>query len=360
MKKQYEDTEFDTQLQNLSTDFLWKNKHQQELKNRILTDMEKLQFNARRKNHTLCKKIQKRSLTVRLAYSAMGLLLLFGLLIGSAFVSPVMAEVVSKVPYLNKLFQSEPVNRVIWKELEESGYKIVGVSGNPSHILISIEGSEQYYQNIRGEVKEIAANVLKLNDYDAYTIEVKRQIDKVPSISKEEKYIDESLSEIYGELIEFQFNLLSQSYSHPSPNSQDVIIEIDVPNTENRVEEIIEIYSKKLEAKNIESSSITINKMDTVQKEKEAKWADIVHVIFSGLTAKEEFNVTDVAYAYESASLQIIVKTSIAGSKKDASQKVYLIEQTIKEFLNSREVKDKVNGEPYSIIIKSKDKQIIN
>lgn len=360
MKKQYEDTEFDSQLKNLNTDFLWKHKQQQELKNRILTDMEKLQFNESRKSLTIFKKIQKRSLTARLAYSGIALVLLFGLLIGSAFVSPAMAEVVSKVPYLNKLFQSEPINRVIWRELEEDGYKIVGVSGNPSHILISIEGSEQYYQKIRGEVKEIAAKVLKLNDYDTYTIEVKRQIDKVPSISEEDKYIEESLSEIYDELIKLQFNLLSQSYSHPSPNSRDVIIEIDVPNTENRVEEIKEIYNKKLEAKNIESYSIQINKIDTVQKEKEAKWADIVHVIFSGLTAKEEFNVTDVAYAYQSESLQIIVKTSIDGSEKDSTQKVHLIEQTINEFLNSRELKEKINGEPYNIIIKGKDKQIIN
>ncbi|MFT8322948.1 MAG: DUF4030 domain-containing protein [Bacillus sp. (in: firmicutes)] len=358
MKRKFEDADFDSSLKDLDSHFIWKKKQMLELKNRILTDIETLEINRSNKNLIKLKNNNKKSVTDRLVYSGFALVLLFSLFIGSAFVSPAMAEVVSKIPYLSKLFESEPINRVIWMELEEKGYMIVGVSGNPNHILISIDGSEQYFQNVRGEVKEIAAKILKSNDYDTYTIKVNRQIDKVPSVSERDKYMGESLNEIHEELIKLQFNVISQAYSYSSPDSPNVIIEIDVPNTENRIEEIKEIYSKKLEAKNIDSYSIKINKIDTVQKEKELEWENIVHVIYSGLTAKEEYKVTGVSY--QSSPRQIIINTAIDGSEKDAPKKVIHIEQTIKEFLNSKEIKEKINGEPYKIIIKSKDNQKIN
>ncbi|MDP1420085.1 DUF4030 domain-containing protein [Peribacillus simplex] len=301
------------------------------------------------------------SLGRKFTYSVCSVALLFTLFIGSAFFSPAMAEVVSKIPYLSKIFHSEPINRIIWGELEEKGYEINGVSGNASHILIKLNGSEQYFQDVHEEVKEIAAKILKSNEYDRYTIKVKREIDiEVPPTSEREKAIGEALNRINDQLIKLNFNVLSYGASYPSENSNKVIIEIDVPNTEKRIEEIKEITNEILRVKNIESYSIKINKIDLIQREKEAKWSEIFPTIYEGLTARSEYKVTGLTYSFHPAPLQIIISTSIYSSDKDAPEKVHIIEKTINEFLNSKEIKSKIDGEPYKIIIRSKDKQKIN
>lgn len=360
MKEQYEDPDFNKSLKKLNSDLMWKTKQKKDLKNRILNSIDKLESPVRNKNPILLTRIKKVSLIRKLTYSGITVVILFGLFIGSAFISPAMAEVVSKIPYLSKIFHSEPINQIIWEELEGRGYEVVGVSGNASHILISLNGSEQYVQGVHGKVKEIATKILKSNEYDAYTIEVERQIDVVPPTSGRDKAIKETMKGVYEQLIKLQFNVLSHGYSYPSPNSNNVIIEIDVPNTEKRIEEIKEIINESFREKNIESYSIKVNKIDLVQKEKEAKWAEIFPAIYEGLTAKKEYKVTGFAYSFHPAPLQIIIKTSINSSDKDAPEKVHIIEKTIKDFLNSKEIKSKIDGEPYQIIIRSKDKQKLN
>lgn len=194
-----------------------------------------------------------------------------------------MAEVASKIPYLNKIFHSEPINRTIWRELEQKGYKIAGLGGTGKHIFISIDGSEQYFQDVHEDVEEIAANILKTNDYDRYKIKVERQIDKpVPSIPEREQAIGEALEKSYNHLIKLQFNVLSHGYQQPSPNSDKVIIHIDIPNTEKRIEEIKKIVNESLKAKNIDTYDIKINKIDLAQREKEANWDEIFPVIIDG------------------------------------------------------------------------------
>lgn len=70
--------------------------------------------------------------------------------------------------------------------------------------------------------------------------------------------------------------------------------------------------------------------------------------------------MTGFAYSFHPAPLQIIIKTSIKVSDKDADEKVRIIEETINEFLSSEDIQSKIDGEPYEIIIRSKDQQRIN
>ena len=137
-------------------------------------------------------------------------------------------------------------------------------------------------------------------------------------------------------------------------------MDIDIPNTEKRVEEIKEIINENLREKNVDSYSIKINKIDLSQREKETKWNEIFHVIIEGLTAKKEYKVTGFVYSFHPANLQIIIKTSIKASDKDADEKVQIIEDTINEFINSEEIQNKIAGEPYKIIIRGEDKERIN
>lgn len=362
MKRQVEETDFEDSLKKLNSDLKWKTNRKQELKNRIITDIDSLEAKGNSQNFFLTARKKKSRVIRSLSYSGFALLIVVGLFIGSAFISPAIAEIAAKIPYLNKIFHSEPLNQTILRILEEKGYHISGLGGNSGHLYITIDGSEQYFQDVREEVEEIAVNIIKEKEYDGYKIVVERQLDQVPdtSISERDQAISEALEESYNHLIELNFNVLTHGYSYAAPNSDKVIVHVDIANTEKRIEELKKVINDCFKAKNIDSYSIKINKINLSQKEKEAKWNEIFPVIIEGLTAKKEYKVTGFAYSFHPAPLQIIIKTSINDSDKDADEKVRIIEETINEFLNSEEIQSKIGGDPYTIIIRGKDKQRIN
>ncbi|MFS0667729.1 DUF4179 domain-containing protein [Peribacillus frigoritolerans] len=128
MKKQYEDTDLDISLKKLNADLLLKTKQKQELKKRIISDIEKLESQERNKNPILPTRIRKVSLIRKLAYSGIALIILLGLFISSAFVSPAMAKVASKIPYLGQIFENKNnIVLLISEELRAKGYKKTGV-----------------------------------------------------------------------------------------------------------------------------------------------------------------------------------------------------------------------------------------
>ena len=57
---------------------------------------------------------------------AAAVIISLGVLTGSAFLNPTMAEMVSKIPYLGQVFQ-KPIPVVMSEVLEKEGYKTAGV-----------------------------------------------------------------------------------------------------------------------------------------------------------------------------------------------------------------------------------------
>lgn len=103
MKRHYTDTDFDRSLEDLDSHFMWKKEQKLELKNRILTDIDRIEIQGEDKNGIDIIRSKKSIFPRKLVYSAVALTLLFSLFIGSAFISPAMAEVISKLPFLGSL-----------------------------------------------------------------------------------------------------------------------------------------------------------------------------------------------------------------------------------------------------------------
>ncbi|WP_075981783.1 DUF4030 domain-containing protein [Bacillus massilinigeriensis] len=363
MKKPFEDKEFEESLRKMETDLLWKKSQKQELKDRILKDIEGIQWMEENKSPVIASTIRKQSIGRRLAYTGAVLAVLFGLFIGTTFFSPAMAEVAAKIPYLNKVFQLKPLNEVLWEKLQAEGYKIETIGGSAREISISIGGSDAYYNEVRGKVKEIAEGILESREYDAYKVKVIKSIERMNEstpISDRDQAIQDTMMEIQKELEKLDVNVLAQGYGYSAPNTKKFRVQIDVPNTETRDEVIKQIINQKFEEKNLSNYSIDIKKIDLVQRERESKWDRVFPTIIEGLTAKKEYKVTGFAYSFHPAPLQIIIKTSIESTDKDAAERAAIIEETIEEFLHSEEIKSEIEGEPYQIIIRSKDKKHIN
>lgn len=105
MKRHYEDTEFDNPLKELESNFMWKNKQKQDLKNLILTDIKNLESNKSNKNPILSAKNKRRRLTGKLAYSCIALIILFGFIVGTASISPAFANTLKSIPVIGSIFE---------------------------------------------------------------------------------------------------------------------------------------------------------------------------------------------------------------------------------------------------------------
>ncbi|WP_221568421.1 DUF4179 domain-containing protein [Alkalihalobacillus sp. TS-13] len=172
-----------------------------ELHNRVKIGVEKAkaETSAADGYHELGK-IKKSWYTRKITYICAAVVLFFGLFIGSAFVSPVMAKMVSKLPYLGQLFESEPITSEIVEELEEMDYPIMGVGVSyqgKKEIWIRIEGSQDYVDGIKEDVEKSVHDILGSRNYDAYTIKVSRyepiENKEMPEVSERDKAEKRSL-----------------------------------------------------------------------------------------------------------------------------------------------------------------------
>lgn len=364
MKAPYEEYQLDESLKKLNYDILWRKSQKQILKSRILDDIEGKEYAI---SPTKIQNSKKKRVFRRIGYAAISTLVLIGLFIGSTFISPAMAEVAAKIPYLNKIFQLKPVHEVIWESLETKGYKIDGLHGGAKEISIYLRGSEKYYQESKGPVKELVEKIVASRGYDAYSIKVLRASNlekKLPQISERDQAIEDAMIQVEKEIKKLKIKYLSygyyHGYMHPSPNSKNITVELDIPNTEKREALIKKTVNQIFEARNIQSYSIKINQINLAQREKESQWDKIFQTIDEGLTAKKEYKVTGYAYSFHPAPLQIIIKTSIKNNDPDAVERAGKIEKTVQEFLHSKEIKTKIEGQPYKIIVISKEKKQIN
>ncbi|MED1469247.1 DUF4030 domain-containing protein [Bacillus salipaludis] len=365
MRKQYEDTEFDIPLKKLDSDFLWKTKQKQELKKRIITDIEQLENNTRIKKTLLPLRSKKVSLIKTLTYSGIVLTLLFGLFIGSAFISPAMAKVVSKIPYLGQIFDSK--NNIvsnISEELKSKGYTIagVGVSYPKKEINIQIKSTKKDFNAIKQDVENIAESILQSRNYDAYRIKVSKYKEYKDEVNEEEeqkrkKFNDESqiiYTALTKELKNRNYNVLQLGMRY-SPKT----IEIEIPNTETRIDELKQIVEDTIKANNIESIPLDIKKINMKKREQGRRWGAILNIVGEDLLGKKEYKVRMVGYSvHPEPEIQAFI--TMPSSDKNAKDFAQQLEEVIDKFLESDEMKSRIKNDPYHITIYSKDDKILN
>ncbi|MED4696918.1 DUF4030 domain-containing protein [Peribacillus frigoritolerans] len=355
MRKQYEDTDFDSSLKKLNSDLMWKTKQKQELKNRILTDIENLESQERNKHPIILTRIKKVSLIRKLAYSSIALIILFGLFISSAFVSPAMAKVASKIPYLGQIFENKNnIVLLISEELRAKGYKKtgVGVSFPKKEIEIAIQGSEKYFNDVKSDVDDITKDILKSKGYDAYTVKVSRYTERVdvPHSEEDKKQLEillslDKASEKYKLL---GIGILAQK-----------IVEVEIPDTEKRTDEIEQYVQNIIQLKTNDQYTVKFKKVNMKKREQEGRWSDILDTVSEDLLGKKDYNVRMVGYSvHPEPEIQMFI--TLSRSDENAKAFAQQLEKIIDDFLQSEQMKSRVKNDPYHITIFDKDDKIIN
>jgi Protein of unknown function (DUF4030) len=360
MRKHFEDDDYS--LKNLEDDIMWNKTTEMELKSHILIDIENLDSQERmNKTFNTFYSKRKRGLIRKITYFGFALIILVGLFVGSAFVSPTMAKVISNIPYLGVIFQSEPIDSLIYEELIEKGYNIAstGIRYEPQKIIeVSLDGSDDYYNGAKDDVEKIIRAILKSKGYDAYSVRVNKFVPRTDYVMNDEEIKEKELleNEVTKELkqSDYKFDMVQVD-----PTEKTMFINIvGSKDYYNSIHEAVETASLKVaEVNKYKDYRIKVTKVK-VEVRKPDKGAQVIPAISEGLMSKKEFKVLGVSY--KSKPFTIIVNTSILGSDPTSKKLGTEIESMIVEFLKSEEISSILKNEPYEIIVNSKDNKKMN
>ncbi|MBX9975092.1 DUF4030 domain-containing protein [Cytobacillus firmus] len=297
----------------------------------------------------------------KVIYTCSAAVLLFGLLIGSASVSPTIANVISKIPYLGQIFETKDIVIVITEELKAKGYgtSLAGIRYHPEKIIeVSIEGSDEYFNDVKDDVEKIGRRILKSKGYDAYSLKVNKYVAKSDYVLNEEEKKEKNLleNEVVKKLkqLDYKFDMVQVD-----PTEKAIFINIvGSKKYYNTIQDAVEKTALEVAKVNkFKGYRINVTRV-TVEVKKVGKEAQIISAITEGLMSKKEFKVSGVGF--KSKPLTFIITTSILSSDPTAKALGAEIESMIVEFLTSEEISTILENEPYEIIINSKDKKKIN
>ncbi|MED1865859.1 DUF4030 domain-containing protein [Fictibacillus nanhaiensis] len=285
--------------------------------------------------------------------------LLFALFIGSAFVSPAMAKVASKLPYLGQFFESKDIVMVMSEEFLEKGYNVgsVGVSyQGKKEVLIVIEGSASYFNKVKVDVESTALSILKSRDYDAYSVVVSKYESDKDEITPEQEERIKKESELFTALdgVFKKYQLAGLSL-----NADKKVVDIEIPDTDTRMSEIEQKVQSVLKTKTDETYTVKFKKVNMNKRDQDRRWAEILGLVGDELMGKKVYKVTGLGYSVY-PSPEIIFKTSLKKSDPEAKKHAKELEKVIGEYLATEKMQAKVKGDSYKITIRSKDYKKIN
>jgi len=351
----------DSSLEKLNEELVWKSNRKQKHKQRLLEAIDQLERSESAKPEKYIFPMKQNRPLRNVIYCGIALIILSGAFVSSAFVSPAMAQVAAKIPYLGQLFKQEPVSDVLYKELEKKGYKIDSLGqtydGGKKQIEISVTGSEKYFKSVKGDIYKIVKNRLEARQYDSYKVKITRydpsQYEYEPD-PRQEKY-DKIDQEIDNELKKHNYHVLSATIGG---FDQDVKVELKVPDTENHIEEMKQIINDVLAKNKEEKTPIKVYKINLKKREQEGRWGNIINDVGEDLVGKEKYHVETVGYSVHPEP-QVFIYTSLSHSEKN-KQFANELEETINKFLQTQDMKANIKGDSYKIIIYDNGEKKLN
>ncbi|WP_010093862.1 DUF4030 domain-containing protein [Ornithinibacillus scapharcae] len=314
-----------------------------------------------KKQHSIAKKF---------IYTTAACLVLFGLFIGSAFVSPQMAVVASKIPFLSKIFEQEPLHDVLMETLKEKGYKISGAGyvTQGKIYFVRVSGTEEYYNQVKEEIKNLTENLISSRGYDSFKVEVDMErmedesdLEKDPKYQKGEQLMG-VLKEVVPKLQKQGYKIQSYGVGYPNPDTDEITLDFVIEDTEKRTDEIEATILEGTKEKGINVDfTIEFEPFNVQERAIESKWTtDILPVIWEGMLSKKEYKTKGVGYSFKKGTMNIFITTTIDKSDREASELAIKIKTSIQEFLQSDDLRDIVGDTPYKVVVRDKDSKEIN
>ncbi|RDU36649.1 hypothetical protein DRW41_11355 [Neobacillus piezotolerans] len=312
-------------------------------------------------------KKQRPGFVKKLSYASAFCVVVIGLFIGSAFFSPAMAEVASIIPFLSKIFEQKPISEMVRDSLMDKGYKVsgVGYSVHGKIFHVTVDGPEDYYNQVNGEIKKITEEVIASSGYDDFKVEVgqERRIEhKDDPRNRDVELVLDVVNEIVPKLQQQGYKIHTYGSGYPGPDAKMISVHLDIEDTEKRSDDIERAILEGIQKLDIKKEvTVKFYKFNVLKREIENKWASkVLPVIGEGLLGKKEYKTKGFGYSYKKGIMNIYISTKIEKSDSEAPELASKIETEIREFLQSEDLKDIVADTPYKIIVRDKGGKDIN
>lgn len=292
-------------------------------------------------------------------FVACSAVLIIGLLIGSAFLSPTMANIVTKIPYLGNIFESKQIINIISEELDVKGYQTTEVSiqfnSNPS-INITLQGDEEYFASVKKDVRELIEEILQFRGYDGYKLNLSHEKniteDNASSNSTEQTKM---FQEIYKKAKERNLELIGIGVR---PDYKKFIV--NIPSSSDSETDLEELILSVAESYGWNKYLVEFEIVDMEKQKQAHNWNEIISVISEGLIGNSESHVKKVGYSNNKQPFTIYIYTTLNSLESQEKDQVVEIENMIDELINSDKAQELIKGEEYQVIIKNKDNKQIN
>ncbi|WP_413305584.1 DUF4179 domain-containing protein [Bacillus sp. 1P10SD] len=287
----------------------------------------------------------------KLIGSLAGLVAVGGLFFGSAFVSPAMAQIASKIPYLNQVFLKDidingekSLMALVREEGLKRGYEVTGLrvgqglmeGDEPEKVYVFLV-SKDYNEKTKVDAENLTKEMLDQKGYYAKAIEVLPfKADFYASMRRINRIMLDEAQKIKTLINDKGYSV---DYVGMNPGLDEIFVIL--PETEKHVDEvraIIQAYQKK----KYNEFSLDIRSVNLTNMDEETKLKKNLYTIFEGLLGKKEtYKINSFTYTTK-GELVITIETSL--EKKDQK----LIEQIRKE-VSSQVAKE--YKQPYAINI---------
>ncbi|MGV3466108.1 MAG: DUF4030 domain-containing protein [Heyndrickxia sp.] len=312
-----------------------------------------------------------RSRKKKVIYSGFIAATLLIIFLTSAYVSPTMAKVAAKIPYFSLFIKQQEYKNEVLEVIDDVAAKYkypfesLNISVHDKEISITILGTEKEVNNIKTNVIKNINDALIAKHFGKYQINVKsvkRREVHITKLSSEEKKNLKDSQKLEKTIVE---ELKKNNFVMPFPpqvriNKLEKYIYVSIPKTEKRMALLKDILNNA--SSKYGKFKYDIRKSDLHAREQENRWEknNIIGIIVGGLMENKDFKVTGFSYSFHPLPLQIIIKTSVHSSDRNAKKLAKRIEDEINIYIKTDDTTKEVRHDPYIITVYSKDNKKIN
>ncbi|CAM3817464.1 DUF4179 domain-containing protein [Mesobacillus thioparans] len=290
----------------------------------------------------------------------------FLLFVGSGFVSPTMAKMVSKIPPLSVMFANphQDLTERLTQALKKEGYPVKQVNqyvgGKNEGITVQLAASEKQVKEMEAGVKKIGLSIVQGDEFkgtkvEDYIIKVRQYHEPSEKWKQEQAEMDKESEEVF-EIV--QAALKPFDFKHSIGFSSDSV-ELEIPSIEKqeKVDEIQKAVKDSLAANGKNHIEVKIRKFNLAKREQYARWSNAVSGIGHEFMTYKKYKVSGVGYKSSDGLMTIFITMKLKSTDEGAADHATDLYTMAEEFIKSDEIWPLVKQDPYKIVVRTKDKK---
>lgn len=294
----------------------------------------------------------------KLIYATSAAILLFSVFISLTFISPTMANVASKIPYLGRIFELKSIGSTVSEELENEGYKVgqISIQYKPEPLIsIPLKGTEDYLKQSKNNVTQIVQDSLAARGYDNFKIKIYREQEVVqpsPNNSSKESSL---IKDIYKKAEEQGLKILMFQV-----RPDEKVLTVEIPKEEERLKELEDIILSTALTYGMEDYNVKFRKIDIEKQHQIHEWDSVISLLSEALIGNSDYKVKEISYSNSKDIFNIIITSSLNSSNSEDKKSAQDVQQMVQDLIQSEINNGKIQKQSYEIVIQNVNGERIN